>query len=1022
MNTASFTHRVLHLGADATGIVQKGPRKVDPGIISISWGSESWLYFLLRSGRLIAKNLTDRSERYADFQESATSLLWSHRLCNLRPHSRGVLACGLVGGAVQILNAADFSPLASVRAPEHSPDVISLSFSVGGEALWVMYSDHLLRCWRGFEKLHPDRELEPPKPDPKFMGAARSGSSLVTGNDEGLDLWAVAAEGLQLERHQPLTAVTAVATCDHLVAVGYGSGDIQLLNLPHLRYFRVNFRPHRGDVSALQWLSLGRDQLLLLSVGSEDRVVRVSEILLEREEDGTVAALCTRLRFESAPHPGPKPLAQVLLAHADARRRGGSGGQNEGDVADTDAFEVDADDADDGGGEDENDDVGETVELGDSASNQHCRARRPRAPPLLCKVIAVLPTEKKVYIHDVPNDMVSVPLAHQRGVCQEALPLPLPLPSASALLGLCAHPKKAEAFMSFADRRIVQISSDGHQLAARRIVGLDQELLPPLRISGGHWQAGAMLAVPVVPVVKRSTTPSSIAQRSSGNGEVPPPYRKLDIYNEAPGRWAHSCKSLPSADPSGGILLLDIANNFQPLIKLVGYCKAPLNIVFLDAQRVCSSWPDGSMMLWKPTKAAESVPLSQPQLGTWPLQRAQAKQTAKKTLQQQQPQQQHQQHQQQQQQQQQHSLQSLQSAQSGSQSSYWQPLQSQSQRLRLSDRRRSLDNLVADPTKEKKSILGLPATRSYQPRLATARTRQATAGRSPTRTAVEKRPATLSPKRPDASIDQRSSRDSGLQEAVGPNGQQRLRKSRSPQTSRSQRLGLGEGPVHSGRKQPLRTSRGGSSDGKAPEGMIHSLFAANKENLPAWAQSCANSTCSGSVADAGYGRRSICLARYSVLDQAPQPLENPTTIASAWAEVRRTSLGLGRWARSSQVGSRVSSTSDLLGGKSAPPPQPTPTAPAPEELPIPVLTAPAIPTRKLSTTPTPTASASRRQRLPPMPTSPPPNRAPGSQPPRMDPKSPTWLPGSRGLSPPPQRYPRGSPSPRNALPLAGLDA
>mmetsp|Transcript_19027 Transcript_19027/g.52859 ORF Transcript_19027/g.52859 Transcript_19027/m.52859 type:complete len:1285 (+) Transcript_19027:81-3935(+) len=263
----------------------------ETAVASIAWGAAAWLYVLSHSGRLCAKSITDHgaSPKCFDLGRRANVVIWADRLCGKRPGPLGLLACAMAGGSVEVLNAEDFTSVASINPPEGDIEAVGLSHSTMGEALWVMYSDRMLRCWRNLDKSQPDREMLPPPLGLGCCGTGKAGglATLVTSSPAGLQHWTRCGSGLKLDYEFEQDAATALAVSDHLVASGHSTGVLRLFALPRLRRLDVRLPGHEAEVLDLSFSDAALPSLLLVSA-SLDRTVRVLRLDLHRGPTGVV--------------------------------------------------------------------------------------------------------------------------------------------------------------------------------------------------------------------------------------------------------------------------------------------------------------------------------------------------------------------------------------------------------------------------------------------------------------------------------------------------------------------------------------------------------------------------------------------------------------------------------------------------------------------------------------------------------------------------------------------------------------
>ena len=128
----------------------------DAAWVAAAWGAGGALYLLSEQGLLCSCSTVGEGGapgRSADLHRRAHTLVWAERLCGERPGPQGLLACALADGTVEVLDAELLRPVAMLAtvAEEQMPEVVGLSYSVGGESLWVLYADRSLARWRGLD-------------------------------------------------------------------------------------------------------------------------------------------------------------------------------------------------------------------------------------------------------------------------------------------------------------------------------------------------------------------------------------------------------------------------------------------------------------------------------------------------------------------------------------------------------------------------------------------------------------------------------------------------------------------------------------------------------------------------------------------------------------------------------------------------------------------------------------------------------------------------------------------------------
>lgn len=289
-------------------------------LASLAWGSASWLYLLSRSGKLCARSISDPSAppRCLDLERRANALIWADRLCGSRPGPLGLLACALAHGIVEVLSAEDFGVVARICLGESTCDTVGLSCSIGGEALWAMYSDRRLRCWRSLGQSHPDRELLPPVVELGFCGAGRSRTTLVTSSSAGLQHWDVIADGLRFTREAQQKNVTAMAVSDVLAATGHKDGELRLFGLPQLQRLDVQLPRHDDEVNSLDFSSVHFGTPIVLVSASLDRNVRVVRLDVDMHGGSAPSCVATVL-FSSKPHAAVVEFAGLLRSGEESR-------------------------------------------------------------------------------------------------------------------------------------------------------------------------------------------------------------------------------------------------------------------------------------------------------------------------------------------------------------------------------------------------------------------------------------------------------------------------------------------------------------------------------------------------------------------------------------------------------------------------------------------------------------------------------------------------------------------------------
>lgn len=396
-------------------------RLPDERLVSAAWSSDGEtcvLHVLGRRGRLCSI-VNDETERWVDINQKANVVGWAPKLCDSQVQ-QGVLLCGLVGGAVQVLDAASLQPVATLPSASGASDAVGICVSPCGEAFWVLYADKSLARWRGFHDA-PDALVPAPVPYirdaqtvPQAAGLSFGVPQVVTCTERGLQLWTSSADGLKIEsRTEPGTSrtgeLTAVAVSPWAVACGHRGGEVHLLALPRLHSLDTLPVRHTGDVVALSFGSVapspGGPQLL--ASASHDRCVMVFRLDVRRHTAAGVQACNVSLLLNL---PGHSAAIQSLAILGSA-------------------------------------------ELPDVQ-------------------LAVATADKLLVLRDVDLSRTAAAVRRSHKHVGRA-----------RWIGLCVHPERAMLFAACADKRVLQLDCVGRCRQAVRVTGADVELIAPMRLS-----------------------------------------------------------------------------------------------------------------------------------------------------------------------------------------------------------------------------------------------------------------------------------------------------------------------------------------------------------------------------------------------------------------------------------------------------------------------------------------------------------------------------------------------------------
>lgn len=499
-------------------------------IVSMSWGCGGWIYFLAQSGRVGAIQPAGEG-RYHDLARPASVIVWAEDLCGRRPGTLGLLACAISDGTVEILNAESFQVEATLTVGD-AAEAVGLSYSVRGEALWVLHSDKKLSRWRSLTD-GPDRELPAPIDGTDCAQSIPNSclSQLVTHGTSGYQLWTVSPDGLRLDCNSEETAisncnsrVSAFAASERVVASGRTNGEIEIFSVSDLRSLDRAVR-HKADVLDVSFASsvpFSHASLLLLSA-SQDRSLIVYRLDLQPSQGEATACRVTVL-WQLTAHP-----AGVQFA----------------------AF------------------------MGSKESN----------------TVLALTADKQLLAHDL--DVVeSDGIPRQRCVAS--------LPRNSHWIGTRVDARRRLVFAACTDRRILRVETPGHAVAEQlRLGGQEFEFTAPLRLSDD----GQLLAVGLAAGPPRSTVPAT------GNAHLfNAVTKRVQQIGGPQGRWARSAAACGTSPGSGvGVLLIDAGESFMPLARLVGHSEAPCGTGFLGSDRIVACWPDGVTLMWKATRSRPSL-------------------------------------------------------------------------------------------------------------------------------------------------------------------------------------------------------------------------------------------------------------------------------------------------------------------------------------------------------------------------------------------------------------------------------
>jgi len=436
-------------GRIASGVSAVIREEEEDAFVSVAWGMSAALYLLTRHGLLCSVDVEDRADDLStDLGRRAFAVIWAERLCGERPGQGGLLACAMEHGLVQILDAEHLRSIAMLRSNfiPGSLEAVGVSYSIGGEAVWVLYSDRSLARWRRLEG-EPDRMLPAPMEGLQDAACVPGGClpQLVTSSEAGLQLWAaVPGEELRLDAQElsklevgpgdsaeakgAATGVTALACSPWLVACGHKTGELRLAGLPRFEPAEMLPFRHSSDVLALSFSSWrpASGAPLLFASASMDRSIAVFRVDLE-----TVgASLMLHLQGHSAPVQSVALLGSPGLSGAHAAE----GTLHLAACLGDRSLCV------------------RELELGNGGASVRRVARQP-----------------------------------SRG---------------GEWVGLCAHPVKAAIYAACTERRVIQLDAGGRASQQLRVGGAESELRAPLRLSSD----GRLLAVGLTAVPRANST------------------------------------------------------------------------------------------------------------------------------------------------------------------------------------------------------------------------------------------------------------------------------------------------------------------------------------------------------------------------------------------------------------------------------------------------------------------------------------------------------------------------------------
>jgi len=421
---------LLHHGAELEG--SKNHRHVQEDFVSGALGAGFALYLITTQGRLMATSVaeeTKHADRYMDLGRKAHAIVWAERLCGEKPSPWGLLVCGLEYGTVEILDAEFLRPYAMLTIDSAGAlESIGVSYSISGEALWVLFSDRSLARWRRLSG-KPDRALLAPLPEiqESLYTPACCSPQLVTRSLGSLQTWTVNLDEVRLQLPEadnenarrvsgPSSNVTVFTCSQGIGASGHCNGEVQLLSLSNLAVLGPMPCKHSSDVHAMSfcpWRPLTGARLLL-ATASRDGSAMVFRIDVNHADSLVIESAQGTLLMQMPCHSSPLQGLALL------------GNNVGGSISDNTAF------------------------LAAYTADRNLLVRDLELGPHNTNI-------RRCYRH--PN----------RG---------------SRWVGLCAHPAKAVFFAAQADRRILQLDCLGRTQQQIRTGGPEVELSGPLRLNG----------------------------------------------------------------------------------------------------------------------------------------------------------------------------------------------------------------------------------------------------------------------------------------------------------------------------------------------------------------------------------------------------------------------------------------------------------------------------------------------------------------------------------------------------------
>lgn len=419
----------LHPGAELEG--SKNHRHMQEDFVSAAFGAAFALYLITSQGRLMATNVAEEglhADRHMDLGRKAHAIVWAERLCGEKPSPCGLLVCGLEYGTVEIIDAEHLRTYAMLTIDSAGAlESVGVSYSISGEALWVLFSDRSLARWRRLSG-KPDRALLSPLPELQecLYTPGCCSPRLVTRSLGSLQSWTVGPDDIKLQpqeawkvkSHQlmgPSSDMTAFTCSQGIAATGHCNGEVQLLSLPSLAVLGPMPCKHSSDVHAMSfcpWRPLAGVQLLL-ATASRDGSTMVFRIDVNHADSAAIESAQGTLLMQLPCH--SSPIQGIALL----------GGNMGGSMSDN------------------------TLCLAVYTADRNLLVRDMELGPHNTNV-------RRCYRH--PN-------------------------RSSRWVGLCAHPAKAVFFAAQTDRRILQLDCLGRTQQQIRTGGPEVEVAGPLRLN-----------------------------------------------------------------------------------------------------------------------------------------------------------------------------------------------------------------------------------------------------------------------------------------------------------------------------------------------------------------------------------------------------------------------------------------------------------------------------------------------------------------------------------------------------------